>query len=187
MEKKSINKSLFTWEIIGVFFIIIVGTFLHFIYEWFGYSDFIGLFAPVNESVWEHLKLGFWAVVLWGGIEFAFVNKRANNFFLAKLSGVLALEIMVVLVFYTYTAFTGRSIVAVDIGSFILGVLICQAVTLLVYRKTKSSSAFFITGVAGLAFIAFAFMLFTYVTPRLCIFQDSRNGAYGPVKMSIEE
>ena len=187
MEKKSINTSLFTWEIIGVFFIIIVGTFLHFIYEWFGYSDLIGLFAPVNESVWEHLKLGFWAPVLWGGIEFAFVNKRVNNFFLAKLSGVLALETMVVLVFYTYTAFTGRSIVAIDISSFILGVLICQAVTLLVYRKTKSSSVLFITGVTGLTFIAFAFMLFTYVTPRLGIFQDSRNGTFGPVKISIEE
>ena len=57
MEKKLIDKSIYTWEIIGTFFIIIAGSLLHFVYEWTGYSDIMGLFTPVNESVWEHLKL----------------------------------------------------------------------------------------------------------------------------------
>ncbi len=37
---------------------------LHELYEWTGEKLAIGLFAPVNESVWEHLKLAFYPVIL---------------------------------------------------------------------------------------------------------------------------
>ena len=43
--------------IIGAVFTIITGTLLHFVYEWSGESLFVGIFSPINESVWEHLKL----------------------------------------------------------------------------------------------------------------------------------
>lgn len=38
------------------------GVLLHFLYDWLP-LPVIGLFAPVNESVWEHLKLLFWPFV----------------------------------------------------------------------------------------------------------------------------
>ncbi len=38
---------------------VLAGTALHFIYEWWP-NPLIGLIAPVNESVWEHMKLLFW-------------------------------------------------------------------------------------------------------------------------------
>ena len=39
--------------IIGAVFTIITGTLLHFVYEWSGESLFVGIFSPINESVWE--------------------------------------------------------------------------------------------------------------------------------------
>lgn len=41
----------------------VLGTALHFLYTWQPVPLF-GLFAPVNESVWEHLKLLYWPFLL---------------------------------------------------------------------------------------------------------------------------
>ena len=37
----------------------LVGTLLHFVYDWWP-NALTAIFTPVNESVWEHLKLLFW-------------------------------------------------------------------------------------------------------------------------------
>ena len=49
-----------TWQIITVIICLILGTLLHFTYEWSGENPIIALFSAVNESIWEHLKLAFY-------------------------------------------------------------------------------------------------------------------------------
>ncbi len=185
MRGKTERASIFLWEAGGAAFVIAAGSVLHFVYDWSGGSNLAALFSPVNESVWEHLKLGFWPLVLFSAVEFPFVRRRAPNFLLAKFLGVTALGILIVLVFYTYTSFTGRPILAVDIGSFSLGTVVCQLLSLLLYFKTRPSPAARIAGAAGLALIACCFMLFTFVTPRFEIFRDRHTGGYGPVKSEV--
>ena len=41
----------------------LIGTGLHFLYDWMPFQ-LVGMIAPVNESVWEHLKLLFWPFLL---------------------------------------------------------------------------------------------------------------------------
>ena len=36
---------------------VILGTLLHFTYQWSGRNPVIGIFSAVSESTWEHLKL----------------------------------------------------------------------------------------------------------------------------------
>lgn len=45
------------WLAFGI--AVLAGTGLHFLYDVCP-APLVGLFAPVNESVWEHLKLFFW-------------------------------------------------------------------------------------------------------------------------------
>ena len=45
------------WQIIVTIICLILGTILHFTYEMSNYNPIVGLFSAVNESVWEHLKL----------------------------------------------------------------------------------------------------------------------------------
>lgn len=49
------------WEGLGVFFLIIAGSLQHFTYDWSNQIPIVGVISPVNESVWEYLKLGFWS------------------------------------------------------------------------------------------------------------------------------
>ena len=53
------DKCLKTYTIIGVFFVLAAGSLAHFLYDWTGSNAIAGLFVPVNESVWEHMKLLF--------------------------------------------------------------------------------------------------------------------------------
>ena len=108
------NKKIINWEIASTLFVIFFGSFLHFIYQISNNSEFVALFAPVNESVWEHLKLGFWALFIFMILEYFFINKLVHNFFLAKFLGIIAMELTIVIIFYSYTFFTKESILFVD-------------------------------------------------------------------------
>ena len=70
--------------IIGAVFTIITGTLLHFVYEWSGESLFVGIFSPINESVWEHLKLLFFPMSVWILIGY-FIFGKNENYFKGKL------------------------------------------------------------------------------------------------------
>ena len=65
----------------------LAGTALHFAYDWC-LSPLVGLFAPVNESVWEHLKLLFWPFLAAGFAAALRVN-RSGRF--GWLAGVLVI------------------------------------------------------------------------------------------------
>jgi hypothetical protein len=53
-------KTALRWELAGIVSIILAGSTLHFAFEWANYWRPAALIAAVNESTWEHLKLGFW-------------------------------------------------------------------------------------------------------------------------------
>ena len=51
---------------IGIVFSVIVGTLAHFVYEWTGKNSIAAIFFPIDESVWEHVKLLFFPTLLYG-------------------------------------------------------------------------------------------------------------------------
>ena len=63
-------KQLKRCIIIGTIFVLILGTLSHFFYEWSNDNQIIGLFSPVNESVWEHMKLVFFPMLFYSIIAF---------------------------------------------------------------------------------------------------------------------
>ena len=70
-ERTKIKKT----QIIVAILIIIIGTLLHFTYEWSGENNFVASFSAVNESTWEHLKLVFFPMLILGIIEYFFIKK----------------------------------------------------------------------------------------------------------------
>jgi hypothetical protein len=51
---------------LGILFISLLGSLIHFLYDLSGKSLLVGLIAPINESVWEHLKLPLVPTLLCG-------------------------------------------------------------------------------------------------------------------------
>ena len=184
--KTSSNKetpSIFRWEMWGILFIILSGSLLHFTFEFSGGWRPLGVISAVNESVWEHLKLTFWPAVIWTIIEFFRVRRPTKNiypnFVFAKAIGAYIMPLIIVAIFYSYTASTGDSILAVDLLSFVIAVIIGQIVSYKIWFSLKLSETFNWLGLAMLVIGALLFAIFTFYPPGASIFQDSVTGGYG--------
>ena len=58
------GSTMLKWDIISTLTTILLGTASHFLYSLSGSFPAVGLFCPVNESVWEHVKLLYFPAVL---------------------------------------------------------------------------------------------------------------------------
>lgn len=67
------SKKLLKYQILSAIFAIILGTLLHFTYEWSGNNAFVGAFSSINESTWEHLKLAFYPMLITSIIRLFFI------------------------------------------------------------------------------------------------------------------
>jgi hypothetical protein len=174
------QKSLILrYELAGMLFIILLGSVLHFTFEWSGYNSVVGMFSAVNESVWEHLKLGFWPALLYASIEYWRIKKDVNNFFVAKTVVAYAIAAIIPAIFYSYTVFTGESIFMIDVLSFIVAVIIGQYLSyrLLIHKQLPDTLEKAV--MLALLLLAAAFIVFTFMPPHLPPFQDPISGEYG--------
>lgn len=166
---------------IGVSIIsIIIGTLLHYIYGWFGENIFVASFSAVNASVWEHLKLIFYPMLVVGIIEYFFVNKNANNYFESKTIGIFISICFMVITFFTYTGILGTNFFIIDIIIFIASILIGEYISYkLMIREDESNVKTKILASIILLFLLICFIVCTYVPPRVNLFRDPINDNYG--------
>lgn len=171
-------KSLKSWSTIGFYTIVVLGFLYHYLFEWTNRSVIIGMMAPVNESVWEHLKLGLWAVLTFSLVEYFVLYEDVSNFFFAKAVGILILSGTILLVFYSYTLFSGRPILLLDISSYLLGVLFCQLFSFKIFQSAHSS-VLNLSGMIILVGLCILFAAFTFYPPKLELFLDHTTNTYG--------
>ncbi|UCH30961.1 MAG: hypothetical protein JSV05_05460 [Candidatus Bathyarchaeota archaeon] len=176
---RSERKSIFGYELAGIVFIVIVGSLLHFTFELSGHQPAVGIFSAVNESVWEHLKLGFWPALVWALLEYRTIKQSTNNFLFAKTVGIYLIPIIIPILFYSYTAVLGESVLAIDILTFAVAVIVGQLVSykLLTYRRFPR--VLNTISLVALVLLGVAFALFTFYPPRLPLFRDPITGKYG--------
>ncbi len=164
------------WILVGIPVISVAGSVMHFVYDWSGGLRIVGLIAPVNESVWEHLKLIFWPSLLWWIFGYPGIKKKdtisGSQWFCSGAAGLFAGMLFIVSFFYTYTGALGIHSLFLDILSFVLGVAAEQLIALHFYRYAKTNKTALIF--AGFFFLFFGavFILFTLSPPDLPIFVD---------------
>ena len=176
MKKNIILKFI----IFSGIFVMILGTLLHFTYEWSGNNQFIASFSAVNESTWEHLKLLFFPMLLTTIIGFFYLEKSCPNYWCARLFGILAAILFTIVFFYTYTGIIGTNFAFVDISIFFVAVILGELVSykVLVSSIDCNSSV----ALVGIILLLACFIIFTYFTPEIGLFKDPVNGLFGIIK-----
>ena len=101
------NKSVPPWQIAGFLFTSVAGTLLHFLFDWTGGNVAAALFSAVNESIWEHMKLLFYPMVVFAVAECFAWGREATGFWCVKLVGILIGLVLIPVVYYTYTGILG--------------------------------------------------------------------------------
>ena len=174
------NKKIKNYQIFSILFTFILGTLLHFTYELSGENILVGTFSAINESVWEHLKLVFFPMLITTIIGYFYIGKIVPNLVYSKTLGIITSIIFIITFFYTYTGIIGKSILFIDIASFFISIILGEYIT---YKSINNKYKFNnIIAIITLIILSLCFIIFTYFAPKLGIFKDPLTGKYGIVK-----
>ena len=178
-----ISLKLKCMHIFGFCFTVVLGTLLHFTFELFGGNTIIALFSAVNESVWEHLKLLFVPMLLFGIFEYFVYGRELDSFIQVRfLSILLGLGVIIAAV-YIYTGIIGRHFLPVDISIFIIAVFIAYRFSCKILSSGQYSSPREKTiAVLGFICLVLIFCIFTFFPPKINMFLDPVTGTYGILK-----
>ena len=172
------KRSMNLWQLMGLGVTALLGTLLHFLYDCLSEAVWIAPFSSVNESTWEHMKLLFWPMFLFAIIQ-SFYFKDKFDFWCVKLKGILLGLLAIPILFYTYNGLIGKSPDWINIAIFFV-----VATVSFIYesRQFKQENkvcmrpkyAFLL-----LCFLGVLFVVFTFKTPKIGVFQDPVSGTYG--------
>lgn len=164
-------RQLKLFTIIGIVFVIILGFLSHFLYDWTGNNYIIGLFTPVNESIWEHMKLVFFPMLIYSlFMIFIFREKYpciTSSLFLGNVTGTLLIPVF----YYAYTYILGKDFFIFDIAIFIVCVLIAFWLSYKYALSCKFQTYTFVL-IALVCILLVCFVVFTYRPPAIKLFED---------------
>lgn len=160
---KSLNKKVFAvW--LGA---MILGVLLHFLYGWLS-NPLTALLAPVRESLWEHVKLIFWPLLLSGAI---LTGKDSGAVRAPWLLSALVSSLVMLAVAYVYHIFLRGESMAFDIGLYAAALTLGFFLPGLLWPLTAKPA--WRNAAAALACVMAALVAwFTFFPPEHVLFAD---------------
>lgn len=178
------RKSFPFWQVVGFGFTSVVGTLLHFLLDWSNGNVVVALFSAVNESIWEHMKLLYFPLLVYAWVEYTIIGKGYDNFWCVKLVGTIVGLVLVPTLYYTYSGVIGRSVDLINIAIFYIAAAVTFRLEnkLLTHNRCKGLSS--AISLIWLLLIGIVFIFLTFSPPRLPLFQDPISGNYGYLRFA---
>lgn len=167
-------------KVIGVTTIFVLAFIYHFLYEWFPNPIFSILF-PVNESIWEHMKLLYTGILSWGIIEIMLLKKnkiKYNNYpYQLFLTSFTSIILYLIIYLPLYNLF-GESLI-ISIPLLLIVILLEQILSYYLLKQKKENDI--LDKIAIILIILFYMILLnlTYDPPKNYIFYDTVENKYG--------
>lgn len=173
------KSSIPYWQAAGFIFTAVAGTLLHFLFDWTGGSVVAALFSAVNESIWEHMKLLFYPMLLFALIEYRVWGREYRQFWCIKLLGIVLGLLLIPVLFYTYSGILGVTADWFNITIFFIAAGASFWLETGLFQKDyacklRSGMAF-----ALICLIAAMFTVLTFVPLQIPFFKDPVTGTYG--------
>lgn len=178
------RTTLLGWEIAAVFFILFIGSGLHFAFE---LSDFwypLAPVAPVNESIWEHLKMVFWPGLIFFAVQYSFLRSErcAEQFWTVKALCLIIMPLLIAAGWYAVVAMTGENSFVVNIVLFLVAIMAGQFLSYAFLSGKITISPRPRLAFLAIFLLALAFAVFSYFPPKLSLFEHlalENAGQYG--------
>lgn len=168
-----------TIKIISVIGIFALSFLAHFAYSLFP-NVLVSIFFPVNESIWEHMKMLFTSIILYGIIDYILLKKNniCFNNFKAQLffTALIAIPIYLIIFLPIYNLIGENLVVSISI--MLLTYIIISYIS---YKMLKSDD-FKLLNYLSVYLIIVMYFVFTYLTYfpiHNYIFYDTNEKKYG--------
>lgn len=167
-------------KIISFFGVFLLTFLFHYLYEWFP-NPFFAVLFPVNESIWEHMKLLYSGFFFWNIIEYLLIRKysiKINNYILNTFIVMISSIIVYLIVYLPLYDVIGESmILAIGLLAIIIALSELFGFYLLKMERqdsplNKASIVLIILGYIVLASL-------TFNPIKNYIFYDTHNHKYG--------
>ena len=169
------------WILKGIPFIFCIGSLLHFGFDLSKGNLLIDLISPVNQSVWEHLKMLPLPVIGWWVLYYAVKGMKygldKDVWFTCALIALITSLITIPLLYYFYTQAFGVKLMWIDILIFLFAIALGQFLALYCYRKAVNIPA--VWSIAAFIGLILIFIIFTFAPPKIPLFLDYTTGQYG--------
>lgn len=172
------KRDVSLWQFAGFSLTSLGGTLLHFLYDWTNESVLIAPFSGVNESTWEHMKLLFFPLLIFALIQSRFFGEY-ENFWYIKLIGIATGLTLIPVLFYTYNGAFGKSPDWLNIAIFFISLAIVFLLETWLFKKVNLYCKRPWLAFGGICLIGVLFVVFTFATPHIPLFQDPLTGTYG--------
>lgn len=165
-------RKLKYYTVIGIFFVVTAGCLAHFMYDWSGQNPVVGMVTPVNESVWEHMKLLFFPMLVYSGLMVIRFKSQCTHIASKLCLGILTGTVLIPVLFYAYTFLLGRNILFIDIVIFVISVIAACGIS---YQRilTCKPEPYRVLLYVFTGILAICFIVFTYHPPVLQLFKTS--------------
>ena len=173
------KKSIPFWQMMGFIFVSVLGTFLHFLFDLTGGSWVAALFSAVNESIWEHMKLLYYPMVVFSIVEYCVWGKKLTHFWCVKVVGILLGLILIPMLYYTYTGILGVNADWFNIAIFFLAAGAAFWLETKLFRKPHRCPLGPGISLVVICFLALLFSVYTFLPPEIPFFRDPLTGTYG--------
>lgn len=164
--------------VINTIIIFLFGFVTHNLYKWF--PSFVTAIFPVNESLFEHLKMIFITPVIVSSILYAifyFQKKKINNFlgslFISTMVNILSFYLVYLPIYYNF----GQNMIITLIVYFI-SIIVSQYVNYLLINR-KNSRLFNVIGLISIVVVLISLLYFTYNPIESDFFLDPIDNVYG--------
>lgn len=166
-------------KILSSILIIALCFLFHFLYEWFP-NPLFAIFFPVNESIWEHMKILFSSICFYGIIDYIILYKNKisfNNFFFNIFTtGFLSVFVYLLIFIPIYKNFGENMIVSISL--MIIVIILSQMIS---YFILKSKHIHYINSISFILIII-SYIVFGYLTYNPIhnyLFLDNIKNIYG--------
>ena len=166
-------------KIISVFVVFILSFISHFMYNILPNSIFSIIF-PVNESIWEHMKLIATPVLIFSIFEYIIYRKKDidyNNFILSYAISIIIGIIFYLIIYLPIHYIFGHSLLVAIIILFMTFILVEYiSYYIMSYKKIKYGN------IIGFIIIILLYIIFGYLTynpPLIDLFYDTNKDIYG--------
>lgn len=169
-------------KIISVFIIFLLAVESHFMYDII--PTFItSILFPVNESIWEHMKLLVTPIFIFSVLEYFIYKCKSinyNNFILSYFISIMLGIILYLLIYLPINSLFGYNTIFAISLLFVIYFFIEYISYYIMNMNVNKYNK--ILGIIGIICIYFIFYYFTYYTPDNKIFYDTANNGYGIIK-----